>query len=314
MFLKFVLFFSICSLCYADTSFLENVAEPELLSLIRNEKYVVVLFTKPDCPECDKLETILINIREDLVDSLNAWVVKAESSYLVKLYDPSREPSLVFFRHGVPLLYDGEYNEDLIVHVFSENKEPIVKELSDDNFELLTQAATGATTGDWFILFYTNDCVDCQRLQARWEAVGAKLKTRLNIARLNIKTSGATARRFRIFNVPTFLFFRLGRMYHYNIPKLDVPSFVSFATDWYKNAKAEKVPLPKAPFDDFVQQIVDAMRESNLIVTFVAFFTCGLLLYALYAMKLRGAKPSQKEKTSKDEKAPPKVEKTKKSK
>nr|BAN20328.1 transmembrane protein, putative [Riptortus pedestris] len=313
MLIRLLLFISLCSYCCAETSFLENVPEDELLALIRNEKFVVVLFTKPDCPECDKLESILINIREDLVDSLNAWVVKAESSYLVKLYDPSKEPSLVFFRHGVPLLYDGEYNEDLIVHVFSENKDPIVKELSDDNFELLTQAATGATTGDWFILFYTNECVDCQRLQARWEAVGAKLKTRLNIARLNIKTSGVTARRFRISSVPTFLFFRLGKMYYYNIPKFDVPSFVSFATDWYKNAKSGKVPLPKAPFDDFIQQIVDAMRDSSLLVTFLAFFTCGILLYILFAMRYGGVKPSEKDKSSSDEKVT-KEEKSKKSK
>ena len=46
----------------------------------------------------------------------------------------------------------GELNEDLILHVFSDNKDPIVKELSDDNFEFLTQAASGATTGDWFIM------------------------------------------------------------------------------------------------------------------------------------------------------------------
>lgn len=46
----------------------------------------------------------------------------------------------------------GEPNDDLILHTFMENKEPCVRELNDDNFEHLTQAATGATTGDWFIL------------------------------------------------------------------------------------------------------------------------------------------------------------------
>ena len=30
---------------------------------------------------------------------------------------------------------------------------PIVKELTDDNFEHDTQATTGSTTGDWLILF-----------------------------------------------------------------------------------------------------------------------------------------------------------------
>lgn len=95
----------------------------------------------------------------------------------------------MFFRHGVPLLYDGMFiisihtvfshdlmnilmlsyercmsknsyslyivigplENDLILHTLIENKQPCVRELSDDTFEHLTQAGTGATTGDWFI-------------------------------------------------------------------------------------------------------------------------------------------------------------------
>lgn len=56
------------------------------------------------------------------------------------------------------------------------------------------------------IYSYSTECVDCQRLQARWEAVGAKLKTRMNVARINKGTTGAaTARRFDIYNVPSFV-------------------------------------------------------------------------------------------------------------
>lgn len=86
------------------------------------------------------------------MDTLNAWVVKAINSQLVRLYSPTKEPSLVFFRHGVPLLYDGPINDELILHTFSDNKEPAVKELSDETFEHLTQASSGATTGDWFVM------------------------------------------------------------------------------------------------------------------------------------------------------------------
>jgi hypothetical protein len=43
-------------------------------------------------------------------------------------------------------------NDELILHTFTENKEPTVRELSDDNFEHLTQASSGATTGDWFVM------------------------------------------------------------------------------------------------------------------------------------------------------------------
>lgn len=107
---------------------------------------------KNNCDACDGLETHLYNLRNELKESIGARVVKAHNSQLVRLYSPTKEPAIVFFRHGVPLLYDGPANEDAIFMRFDENKSPVVRELADVNFEHLTQASTGATTGDWFIM------------------------------------------------------------------------------------------------------------------------------------------------------------------
>ncbi|XP_014254941.1 thioredoxin domain-containing protein [Cimex lectularius] len=283
------------AVCKEDT--LDEVSEEELLSLLRNEKYVIVLFSKHGCSKCEELETLLAHMREDLVETLNPWVVKTMNSNMVKLYSPAKEPALVFFRHGVPLLYDGEYNEDIILHTFTESREPLVKELSDSNFESLTQASSGATTGDWFIMFYSNDCIDCQRLQARWEAVAGKLKTRLNVARINRKTQGRkTSRRFEIIEEPTFLFFRLGKMYYYNIPKYDVASFVAFASDWYKNAKSVRVPHPKTPFDDFTQMIADLIREYELAVKSTG-MVVALCVLVLVVLKKKGKEEEEPKKS-----------------
>lgn len=71
---------------------------------------------KRDCDVCDKYESELANLREDIVDTLNAWVVKAVGSQLVRLYSPTNEPALVFFRHGVPLLYDGKKQVLAVMH------------------------------------------------------------------------------------------------------------------------------------------------------------------------------------------------------
>lgn len=46
----------------------------------------------------------------------------------------------------------GRLNDDDILTMFTENKVPAVKELTDDTFEHLTQASSGATTGDWFVM------------------------------------------------------------------------------------------------------------------------------------------------------------------
>lgn len=90
-------------------------------------------------------------MKNDFKETLDADIVMAHKSQLTKLYSPTREPALLFFRHGVGLLYNGPITEEAIYQHFENNRQPIVKELSDDNFEHLTQASTGATTGDWFV-------------------------------------------------------------------------------------------------------------------------------------------------------------------
>lgn len=133
--LLYILIYNVSKIC-ADTGSLEQMNDEDMLNLIRTENYVITLFStcskrstysdilyetlelmfytclvsaKQNCPDCEKLEDVLYQIREDLVDSLNAWVVKCENSQLVRIYSPSLEPALVFFRHGVPLLYHGRF-------------------------------------------------------------------------------------------------------------------------------------------------------------------------------------------------------------
>lgn len=117
---------------------LEVVHDEELMNLIRTENYVITLFCKyiitvcnaciyfkyfcitarRDCEQCDNYENELTSLRDDLVDTLNAWVVKVVDSQMTRLYSPNKEPALVFFRHGVPLLYDGKYKNVLHPYFF----------------------------------------------------------------------------------------------------------------------------------------------------------------------------------------------------
>lgn len=296
------LFFTLNSAVKTD---LEVVSDDELLNLIRTENYVVVLFSKKKCdtPDCEKYETELINAREELVDNVNAWVVKAVNSPLYRLYSLS-EPCILFFRMGVPLLYHGPITDEHIAHKFSDNRDPIVKELTDDSFEHLTQASTGATTGDWLVMFYSTDCVDCQRLQARWEAVGAELKSRMNVARINRQTQGrVTARRFGVQEVPTIILFKQGKMYHYNIPRLDIASFVAFAREQYRNARSEKIRPAKSPFDDLTQAIADYLRENPWVFKVVSIlFAIFLIAVMVVKLKSKEKQLAKKEKKVKKEK------------
>lgn len=163
------IFGAIFVLSAAATSGLQTVSDDELMDRMRSNEFLIALFCKlfPDlfqiqftniftfiakgCPECDKYETELLKVLDEFRNNFPCEVVKVINSALVRLYKPTKEPALVFFRHGVPLLYDGPVIAEEILNHFDQNRGPIVKELTDDTFEHLTQASTGSTTGDWFI-------------------------------------------------------------------------------------------------------------------------------------------------------------------
>uniref|UniRef100_A0A182N4N8 Thioredoxin domain-containing protein n=1 Tax=Anopheles dirus TaxID=7168 RepID=A0A182N4N8_9DIPT len=206
--LKLVIFtlVALAGICRASGG-LETVSEDDLVKKFHSHNNFIVLFSKPNCADCDKFEEILAQLKQEIEDNLQAHAVKAVSSSMVRLYSPSKEPAVVYFRHGVPLLYDGPVEVDALIGKLIQNKDPNVKELSDETFEHLTQASSGATTGDWFVMFYTTKCVDCQRLTAVWEAVAADLKTRMNVARIDKDGKGSeTAARFQVKDVPEFIF------------------------------------------------------------------------------------------------------------
>ncbi|CAD0197438.1 unnamed protein product [Chrysodeixis includens] len=253
----------LCSLVKSSTETLQTVSDDDLLELIREKEKLIVIFSKPNCDKCVEFESHLDNLQDDFKKHLNAVSVKATNSHLARLYNPAKEPALVFFRHGVPLLFNGEPDENEIYGFFEKNQAPAVKELTDKIFEHITQAATGATTGDWFVMFYGASCVECQRLHAVWESVGATLKGRINVARMDANLAGLnTAKRFRVTKLPSFLFFRLGKVYWFDLPMKDVKSFITFAQDWYKNSKGEPVPLLASPFDELVDWCVEMIKWS----------------------------------------------------
>ena len=48
------------------------------------------------------------------------------------------------------------------------------------------QASSGATTGDWLVLFYNDECEQCHRMTAALESVACKVKGRMNVAKVSI--------------------------------------------------------------------------------------------------------------------------------
>jgi len=175
------------------------------LKLITEEHYVVALFCPSTATErCEEFEDELTSAREDMIDVVmdgDGWVVKLVDSPMVEEYAVGRteQPVIVMFRNGLPVIYDGPANEEVMLDTLVRYKEPGVQELTDNTFEHLTQAATGATTGDWLVMFYTSSCTLCSRLTATMETLACKHRGRMNVARINKETYGEkTGRRFEL--------------------------------------------------------------------------------------------------------------------
>ncbi|XP_017005282.2 protein disulfide-isomerase A4 [Drosophila takahashii] len=273
------------SLGNAAAQELRRVDDAELIQLLTGSSNVVVLFNKNNCQRCQEYENVVTKIHPQLEETLSAIVVQSVDSNLVSIYDPSKEPALVFFRRGIPILYHGEINDDEILDFFNDNLEPAVKELSDDNFEHLTQASSGATTGDWFIFFSSAECTVCQRLYAVWESVGGKLKRKLNIARMNSLESGiSTAKRLGALESPAFIFLRQGKMYRYLAKQYSPEAFVQFAEKGYLT-QSHPQPVPQIPsaVNEFLGPLQSYFKSEN--ITSLATLGIVALVAVIFATK-----------------------------
>ncbi len=58
----------------------------------------------------------------------------------------------MLFRNGRFIIFTQQSDDETLTNWLKENTEKNSFDLSDLNFEHDTQAATGGTTGDWFVL------------------------------------------------------------------------------------------------------------------------------------------------------------------
>jgi len=301
-----LLLLGICLGSIAGQDTLQAVDDAELAKLAQEEKFVVALLcTEENAERCEEFEGELTSIREDVIDSLeDGWVVKSVDGTLWQHFAFSnKQPMVVFLRGGQPVLYDGPANEEVLLQWLMQCREPSVQHLTDSTFEHLTQASTGATTGDWFVLFYTDECEMCRRMEAGLDSLACKLKGRANVARVNKETYGEkTGRRFGLGldSKPAIIYFRLGKMYRYTLEQFDPESMANFVDGFYKNLPAESIPPPKSPFDDLVQLCVDYLKEYPLLVGSGLACPILLLLAFLWLMKGEEERPRRSKKDKKE--------------
>lgn len=121
-------------------------------------------------------------------------------------------------------------------------------DLTDENFEHLTQASTGATTGDWLVYFYDPQCTACILFSPQWRFLAQKVngdsEIAVSIAKVNGDKNIELLRRFRVNSFPTILFFRLGTVYNITGPRDESFLLEMLKNKGYNDYSHKPVPPP----------------------------------------------------------------------
>jgi len=180
-------------------------------------------------------------------------------------------------------------------HLFSwlqKARDSSVKELNDETFEHVTQAASGGTTGNWIVLFTLSEV--SQVTSTFLEGLAARISHHSSVAVVHLKKSPELEKRFKLENldaaVPRWYFFRHGKMYAMPQTKMELATMQAFTEKTFQNFQAIPTPKQPTPFDLAVEFAVQLLKSRmDLVVAIcVAFFHPPLCFIFLLQSKKRG--------------------------
>jgi thioredoxin domain-containing protein 5 len=166
--------------------------------------------------------------------------------------------------------------------------------LDTKNFEHLTQASTGATTGDWLVKFYAPWCGHCKKMEPLYENVAESLKGEVNVAKVDVTANRELGTRFEIKGFPTIKLLSKGKVYTFKGRRAE-KDLIEFARGGYQIHEAEVVNPPLGMFGEVMfvyrhayKMAVKDLKERrfftrNVFLAFLpALFVVSLLVLCLY--------------------------------
>jgi len=161
---------------------------------------------------------------------------------------------------------DADLDEMYVTMWARDNSISFLRDLTEETFEHLTQASSGATTGDWLVAFYDDDAAwkKDAAIQSALDTIGAEYKHQLSVAAVDVAANPKLAARLKVNPTKqrfSIRYFRLEKMYYFEMDKLSFATLRAFVTGGYRHAKAEKVPTEPTPFDQLVENVVARLRQ-----------------------------------------------------
>ena len=158
--------------------------------------------------------------------------------------------------------------------------------LPSSSFPLLfqTQAATGATTGDWLVKFYAPWCSHCKRLEPVWEEVATQLKqdpdNYVNVAKVDCDAHRGVGGRFDIKAFPTIKMISKGKVYTYT-GKKNVEDILYFAKGDFRFEESDDVPKDLGIIGEIIKIVKHAYKSALSDIEAGKYFTKDVFFIAL---------------------------------
>jgi len=184
---------------------IDDVTASQLEVLVENQDYVAVFFYTSNKASSEILEGL--EKVEDYCEKLDIALVKINDLELVTEYNLGELPALVYYRHTIPILYEGvlEAEDDilewLIQNRSSGDEEDVIEEVQFKALEAMVAAVENIA-----VLFYNAKSTKTEQILESMETIDDECDNRgVHFVKIS---DPAAAYHFGITSLPTLVFFK----------------------------------------------------------------------------------------------------------
>jgi len=247
---------------------IEDVTASQLEVLVENQDYVAVFFytgNKASSEVLDGLEKV-----DDYCQRLDIVLVKINDLELVTEYNLGEVPALVYYRHTIPILYEGvlEAEDDilewLIQNRSSGDEEDVIEDVEFKGLEAMVAAVENIA-----VLFYNPKSSKTEQILESLEQIDDDCDTRgVHFVKI---ADPAAAYHYGISSLPTLVYFKNSVPNLFDGPLEDDQTVLDWLMSHLDSAEIEEVS------SGMLGRLVRDSR--NLVVVF-----CKYMAYAIIAL------------------------------
>jgi len=247
---------------------IEDVTASQLEVLVQQQSFVAVFFytgNKQSNEVLNNLEKV-----DDYCDKLDISIVKINDLELVTEYNLGELPALVYYRHSIPILYEGDLKaEDDILEWLIQNRnsgdeEDIIEEVEFKSLEAMVSAVENIA-----VLFYNAKSSNMDQILESVETIDDDCDTRgVHFVKI---ADPAAAYHYGISTLPTLVYFKNSVPNLFDGELLDEESVLQWLMTHLEAAEIEEVS------SSMLGRLIRDTR--NIVVIF-----CKYIAYAIIAL------------------------------